>query len=276
MAHEVSEHDLVVHGIQYHYYRLPGVSRPAKPVVVLQHGFSDNGLCWAPVAQELAADFDILMPDARGHGKSARIQTGDQVDQAAELAGLLQVLGVPKAVVAGHSMGAQIASNLAARYPDLVRALILEDPPWFLPDPNTTPQKPGSMQNSPLGEWMRSLKDLSLEQVMEQCRTEHPAWPDAYLRPWCQGKKELDLNFLSLEHRWGVSWQEDVKAFQCPVLLITADPSQGGIVSPEVERIVNGLNPHIQVTNFTGIGHHVRFAVHEQYMTRLNEFLRTI
>jgi N-formylmaleamate deformylase len=276
MAHEISEHDFLVQGIQYHYYRLADISASAKPVLVLQHGFSDNGLCWAPVAEELTADFDILMPDARGHGKSARIQKGDQIDQAAELFELMQALGVRQAVVAGHSMGAQIASNLAARYPEFVRALILEDPPWFIPDPDAPPQKPGSMEDSPLGQWMRSLKDLSLEQIMEQCRVDHPAWPDNYLRPWCQGKKELDLNFLTLERSWGTSWQEDVKLFKCPVLLITADPSQGGIVTPAVERIATGLNPKIQVANFPGIGHHIRFAMHEPYMTRVKAFLKSL
>jgi len=38
--------------------------------MILLHGFTDNGLCWARVASMLENDFDIIMPDIRGHGKS--------------------------------------------------------------------------------------------------------------------------------------------------------------------------------------------------------------
>ena len=57
----------MVNGLKLHYTRTGG----AKPPVVLAHGFSDDGLCWTPVAEALAADYDVVMVDARGHGRSA-------------------------------------------------------------------------------------------------------------------------------------------------------------------------------------------------------------
>ena len=53
-------------GIHVHYTRTGG----DKPLVVLAHGFSDDGLCWTPVAQLLEADYDVTMVDARYHGRS--------------------------------------------------------------------------------------------------------------------------------------------------------------------------------------------------------------
>src|SRR5262245_42514153 len=96
-------HEVEANGARFNYYRTPGSA--GKPVLVLQHGASDNGQCWVPVAQELSSEFDCLMPDARGHGRSARLTPGQAVDQAADLATLLRALGVDRAVVAGHSMG---------------------------------------------------------------------------------------------------------------------------------------------------------------------------
>jgi N-formylmaleamate deformylase len=266
---------VVANGASFNYYRTPGSKDSGKPVLVLQHGFSDNGLCWGPVAAELAGDFDIIMPDARGHGLSARVARGEKIDQAADLAAVMRALGVQKAVVAGHSMGAQIASALGARFPELATALVLEDPPWFLQGTEAQPGPRGTMEESPMGQWMIGLRAKSLEQIMAECRQEHPTWPEPYVRAWCQGKIELDLNFLAAESRWG-GWQAHVPGMKCPVLLVTADPSQGGIVTPEVECMVKDMNPNIRVVNFPGIGHHVRFAVHDAYMQAFKAFLRDV
>ena len=58
--------DIEVNKLKLHYTRTGG----DKPPVVLAHGFSDDGLCWTPVAKLLEADYDVIMVDARGHGRS--------------------------------------------------------------------------------------------------------------------------------------------------------------------------------------------------------------
>jgi pimeloyl-ACP methyl ester carboxylesterase len=111
---------------------------------------------------------------------------------------------------------------------------------------------------------------------MAQNHAEHPTWPDRYLRPWTQGKQQLDLAFLASDNSGTGPWTETARAIRCPALLVTADPAQGGIVTPEVAEEVCGLNPKIQVVNFPGIGHHIRFAVHEAYMKAVKQFLSNI
>ena len=51
---------IVANGIQIHYTRTGG----DKPPFVLAHGFSDDGLCWTPVAEQVAVDYDVIMADA--------------------------------------------------------------------------------------------------------------------------------------------------------------------------------------------------------------------
>ena len=58
--------DIETNGIRMHYHRTGG----DKPALVLSHGATDSGLCWTRVARVLEADYDVIMPDARGHGRS--------------------------------------------------------------------------------------------------------------------------------------------------------------------------------------------------------------
>jgi N-formylmaleamate deformylase len=247
-----------------------------KPQMVLQHGFSDNGLCWAPVARELEGEYEIVMPDARGHGKSARVERGQHIDQVEELAATMRALGIEQAIVGGHSMGAGMAAGLAARFPELVRALVLEDPPWF-PIPADT-LRPGRYftEDSPMGTWLRGMQAKSLDEAVAQNHAEHPVWPEMYLRPWTEAKQQIDLNFLASDNVGAGPWPEVAKAIRCPALLVSADPEQGGIITPEVAEAVCGANPYIRVVNFRGVGHHVRFAVHEEYMKALRQFLKEV
>lgn len=77
---------------------------------------------------------------------------------------------------------------------------------------------------------------------MAECRQEHPTWPEPYVRAWCQGKRDMYLNALGLFGGPG-RWQELLLDIPCPALLITAEPAQGSIVTPEVASQVQALNP---------------------------------
>jgi pimeloyl-ACP methyl ester carboxylesterase len=261
--------DLVVNGGKLHHYRTG--TRGAAPLV-LQHGFSDNGLCWLTLASDLTEDYDIVLPDARGHGHSARLAPGESLDQTADLAGLIRGLGLERPIVAGHSMGGTIAAQLGARYPDLPCALILEDPAWFVPPPGDAPS-PRLNQESPHAQWIKSLSGLSLEQLIDRHRAEHPTWSDLVLHRWSEGKQQLDLNFFTASDLGWMNWQEVVPAIACPTLLITATPEKGGIVTPKVAEMAREMNPLITVAHIPGTGHHVRFENYTAYRDAVVAFL---
>lgn len=270
-----TEDDIMVNGNRMHYYRMGQTGGLHKPSMVLQHGFSDTGLCWQPVASELAATYDVVMPDARGHGLSARVQEGEKLDMAADLAALIRGLELERPVVAGHSMGARMAAQLGARFPDLVRALILEDPPWFAPQVAES-RPPTITKDSPTAKWILSLKDQTLEQVMAQCRAEHPTWPEIIVRRWCEGKKQLDPTFLTTDNGGWPQWPEVARAISCPVLLITADPDKGGLVTPALAQQAVQMNPRFRVVHIPGVGHHIRFGNHGAYMQAFIAFLEEV
>ena len=261
--------DVTVNDARMHYYR---AGTTGKTPLVLAHGFSDNGLCWQQVTCDLEAHFDVIMPDSRGHGLSARVAKGEHTDRVSDLAEIMRALRIERAVVAGHSMGGTVAGQFGARFPELTRALVLEDPAWFMP----APQKEGARvldENGPFYQWLKDLEHMTLDEAVARTHAEHPTWSDAVARHWTEGKMQLDLNFFSTEDAsWG-GWQEVVQAITCPTLLLTADVDKGGIVTPELAAAAVELNPLIQPAHIPGTGHHVRFENYPAYIEVVKAFL---
>ena len=100
------------------------------PAVVLLHGFGESGDMWIPLATELAKDHQVIVPDLRGLGLSAKPAGGfDKKTQAADVAAVMDALGAAKADVVAHDIGNMVAFQFAARYPQRVRKLVVIDAP---------------------------------------------------------------------------------------------------------------------------------------------------
>jgi 3-oxoadipate enol-lactonase len=95
------------------------------PAVLLVHGLGGTSNFYQPQADVLAESFQVIRPDLEGSGRSPA--TGElSIDGlAADLAALLDALGVESAGVVGHSMGTLVVRALAARFRDKVGALAL-------------------------------------------------------------------------------------------------------------------------------------------------------
>ncbi|WP_055599988.1 alpha/beta fold hydrolase [Streptomyces aureus] len=119
------------------------------PPLVLVHGRGENSTTWTRIAAELAADHRVYAVDLRGHGLSDRPGSYGFDVFRDELGGFLKALGLTGATVVAHSMGGGAAYLLAAREPDLIGRLVLEDVPVFFPlDP---PRPPAERPEGVLG-----------------------------------------------------------------------------------------------------------------------------
>lgn len=99
------------------------------PLVVV-HGFSAEGILYAQTLSRLVdLGFKVIAVDTAGHGGTLGLPTGAQsMKRYAELLGrVLDHLGVREAVLAGHSMGGRLVTELAARQPERAIAVILLD-----------------------------------------------------------------------------------------------------------------------------------------------------
>ncbi len=108
-----------------YYVEYAGAGTP----LLLLHGFTGSHAMWAPFQAAWADRFALIAPDLPGHGAtSAPIDPGryDMAHTVADLAALLDRLGVIRAHVAGYSMGGRVALHFAAAHPERVGALVLE------------------------------------------------------------------------------------------------------------------------------------------------------
>jgi pimeloyl-ACP methyl ester carboxylesterase len=113
---------LTTNGIQLHV-----AEQGEGPLVLLLHGFPESWYSWRHQLPALAAaGYRVVAPDQRGYGASDKphaIDAYDQVTLAADVAGLIDVLGEKQAVVIGHDWGSQVAWHTALLHPDRVRAV---------------------------------------------------------------------------------------------------------------------------------------------------------
>src|SRR5512142_96738 len=152
-------------GIRSHYLRTGG----ARPPVVLLHGLMGSGACWTPLARTLEAEFDVVMPDARGHGGSSAPHHGYRYDDlASDVVGLIHGLALSRPVLLGHSMGGMTAAVVASRGAGLIRGLVLVDPTFL------SPERQREVHASDVaGEHRRALGRTKSELVAE-ARARHP------------------------------------------------------------------------------------------------------
>ncbi|TAJ70093.1 MAG: alpha/beta hydrolase [Phenylobacterium sp.] len=100
------------------------------PPVVLLHGYGETGDMWVPMAEDLARDHTVIVPDLRGMGLSTRPAGGyDKKTQAGDVAGVMDALKVARADVVAHDIGNMVAFSFAAQNPARVTRLVLIDAP---------------------------------------------------------------------------------------------------------------------------------------------------
>jgi pimeloyl-ACP methyl ester carboxylesterase len=112
---------LTVHGHR-RAYRMAGQG----PVLLLLHGIGDSSDSWLPVMPALTERFTVIAPDLLGHGRSDKPRADYSVAAFANgMRDLLEILGVERATVVGHSLGGGVAAQFGYQYPERLERLVL-------------------------------------------------------------------------------------------------------------------------------------------------------
>ena len=256
---------VMANGIRIHYWRTGG----NKPPLVLAHGSSDDGLCWTNLAKEIQDGYDIIMFDARGHGLSDPPTPSDPPDvQVEDLAGLIKALKLERPILMGHSMGSASVAHFAAKYPDIPRAVVLEDPALVRPASpaaGATPPTPEQRQANIL-----TRNNMSEQDLVAGCMKNSPKWGRSECEFWAPSKRRHHPGTAAINPGARPPMSELLGKITAPTLILKADAQ--GDLRKQNEEVASKLRKG-KIVHIDGAGHNVRRENKQQTLEVLKAFL---
>ncbi len=118
-----------LNGVQI-YFEMRGTGEP----LVLLHGFTGSSQDWKILGSEWAAEFRLIVPDLRGHGRSSMLSKPFRHDDAAaDILALLDRLGIDFCKGLGVSGGGNVLLHMATKQPERVKAMVLVSATPYFP-----------------------------------------------------------------------------------------------------------------------------------------------
>lgn len=251
---------------------------PSGSPLVLLSGISGWWQTWLPVMPTLSMRWHIYALDFRGHGKSDRVTRGYQWEAYAEdtISFLKERVGEP-AILVGHSLGAMVTLKIAAQVPDVVQAIVLEDPPLFS-------HRGARFRASPYRDFFVAWRDLarteySLEAWLTVLAKLNPEDHDVGLQSRAKTLSLLDPEVLAQVIDGSATENYDVEAYLqqivCPALLLRGDPALGGAIEDEDVEQFNSLLPSCLIVPIQAVGHGIHSQKPVEFSRVVSAFLES-
>lgn len=248
-----------------------------KGTIVAFHGVSDNGASLADIGARWGEQWRVVLVDTLGHGLSPRFSPQQlQAPFQSALQAAAETVRVEasqsiggQVVLFGHSMGGAIAAGVARDHPQLVRAVVLEDPALL------TPTQEATYKNN-AGESVGGLEQISRDQsdaIANLARQQaYRNWPLSEYGPWAQAKTQVDRDFIATGVV-GLAGREIIKELQVPTLVLTGDGPDVLLGQAGLEKLATYANPHLHTALISGATHCVRRDKSEKFQQAVNSFL---
>jgi pimeloyl-ACP methyl ester carboxylesterase len=221
-------------GVRLHALDYGGSGPPA----LLLHGLAGHAGEWADTAAWMTRQCRVVALDARGHGESER--TPADVSRAAHVADAAHVIehaGGAPAIVVGQSLGAHAALLVAARRPDLVRALVVAEA-----SPEAAPEERVDELHAALAELPPRARRFEDEVMVRTLR----------------------------EAVIGRSYWDDWDAIECPTLIVRAER---GLIPPAETRAMLARQPLARLAEVAGAGHDLHLERPDEWRSAVSAFL---
>ncbi len=255
------------------------------PVLLLLHGVTRCGKDWEPLLPGLTDAWRVIAFDQRGHGGSERADSYLVTGFVDDVVRWMRDEFVEPLIVFGHSLGAMVAAAVAAELPQLVRGIVLEDPPF-----HTMGNRIGgsAWQTQFIGMREAARRGgtvVAITDALAEIRI--PVNGGGFKRlgelrdrsslNWsaqCLGQIDPELLTPVIEGRWlaGYDVSDILASIHCPTLLLQGDPTVGGaLTDADADGAVAALSS-CQHVRFSGCGHQLHRDRPQEVLQALREF----
>ncbi|MDR3650949.1 MAG: alpha/beta hydrolase [Acidimicrobiales bacterium] len=274
---------LVSDGIEIAYDDSGGIERDA---LVLLHGLGSARSTWDPIIPALFNQRRVLAFDQRGHGESSHASGTYTLEHyVPDAIAFCETVTTRPVVLVGHSLGGVVAASVACTRPDLVRGLLLEDPPLYRGEPGEAEGNPFLAVFALLHQLVSDMQArraplAEYEIVLRSAPSPNGAGSFADVlgvegtRARARGLASLDPDvFLSAVDGSGLVGAQPGAALQCPVLVLRADTAFGPAFTAEHEARFRSANSRAEVEVIHGASHFIHDEQPERFLLKLHKFL---
>jgi pimeloyl-ACP methyl ester carboxylesterase len=268
----------------------------AGPPLVMLHGVTRRWQTFVPLFPTFQLRWDVWALDARGHGESSRVPGHYRVTEYADdltlfvqqqfQAGTFR----QPVVLYGHSLGAMVVAAAAARLGEMVRATVMEDPPFHTMGQRISENVLHSLFRGmhqyagdprPVSEIAAQLADVSLLDPRTLKVTRLGEIRDnAALRFTAASLKQVDPDVFApiVAGEWLVGYdvQSVFQNLRCPALLIQADIDRGGMLTDEDAAAVCHWAADMSLIRLPGAGHMIHYTHTSILLNLVHSFLESV
>lgn len=256
-----------------------------KPVMVFIHGWGGSGRYWESTAQALSQEFDCLIYDLRGFGRSnSSLEVTDKsaseryelIEYAEDLVTLLDQLNLDKVYINAHSMGGSIAMLFLNKYPQRVERAILTCSGIFEYDEKTfnTFHKFSRYVVMFRPKWLTLIPGMD---KMFMARFLYRPIPRNLSQDFLEDFLLADFDaaygtVLTSVSKAATEWlPAEFKKLTVPTLLIAGEYDQ--IIPAEMGRQAASLNPNVKLAILKDTAHFPMLEDPDTYLQNVREFL---
>ena len=269
-----------VRGVDHYYEWIKKPSNIIKPVMVFMHGWAGSARYWQSTAEALLDNFDCLLYDMRGFGRS-HVQPDlsyELTEYAEDLAVLLNQLNLERVYINAHSMGASIATLFLNRYPQKVEKAILTCSGIFEYDEKAFAAfyKFGGLVVKFRPKW---LGKIPLADRMFMARFLHSPIPkserQAFLEDFINADYQAALGtiFTSVSKEQAELMPQEFAKLTVPTLLVAGEYDI--IIPAELGKKAAALNDQVELAIIPNTAHFPMLEDAETYLAKVRDFLNT-
>jgi pimeloyl-ACP methyl ester carboxylesterase len=247
------------------------IERGSGPALLLVHGLGMSGGMFELIVEPLAKRHRLIIPDLRGCGRSRNLPPPYSVkQQAADLAALLDHIGIASTDALGYSQGGPVVQELALDYPAKVRRLILS---------NTYAYNMATVKEKMEGHivpllirllGVRLFVKLMISQGLKQIPKEQAQWiANLIARTW--GKADPKSIELAWKEAMAFDSRGRLHEIRCPTLVIAGSDDKA-VPMHHAKMLHDGIAGS-KLAVITGADHALMWARSDEWLEEVSEFL---